>query len=416
MRLPAAVLAALLAPLASAQTPSATWNMVLDIRGRGEIRELAIADNGDIVVGGTVDRAEESIQGGKLDGWLARYAADGRLIWEHRIGGEYRDEVDGLAIAPDGSIFVAGPKDIRLTQSIKDTASYVSRYAADGALVWTTPIDDPDGSQVWLTSLRLLDDGSALVAGSLVYTWGNSSAYVAKISYEGVRQWQQSPPDYPAGVNPEAPGKSITIRSATGEIRVQEHGRLGRARHDNKLDLIATQPGFKGPLPARCIVVDLASGDRATESCGPMDDRAMHMTAASAPFTASRSADIGTSDGIVRKYDGDGQVIWEFAPASDDGDGFNAAAPTSDGGAVIAGYRLHGSTVERDNWDGVLVRLDRDGKQVWRREFDAGKRDELTNVAILRDGSIVAVGYTTPAGVGVWKPWIMRLNSAGELE
>lgn len=420
MRLLVAAVAGLAVAVSStavAQTSTPTWSVTLDIQGRGQITELAIADNGDIVVGGYVDRGEESVQASKLDGWLARYAPNGKLLWEHRIGGEYRDEVNGLAIAPDGSIYVAGGSDIQLRQSIQDNASFVSRYAADGSLIWTTAIDDPDGTQVWLTSLQLLDNGSALVMGSLRNSWGSGSdAYVAMISKDGERLWQQWPPEYPEGVNPVAPGKTFVVRSANGSVVAQENGRLGRFRPDDTIELIATQPDMGGPLPARCLVVGLQDGHRSDDSCGPMDDIAMHMTRASAPFTASRRGDVATGDGVVRKYDDDGEMLWEFTSSIDDGDGFHAAAPTPDGGAVVVGYRLHGRTVERHNWDGVLVRLDRDGKQVWRREFDAGKRDELQNVAMLPDGSIIAVGYTTPPGADIWRPWLMRLNPEGRLE
>jgi uncharacterized delta-60 repeat protein len=415
MRTILAVLALVAAPHAQAQGPSQTWSITLDIPGRGEARALAIADNGDIVVGGYVDRDKESVQASELDGWLARYSADGHLIWEHRIGGEFRDEVATLQIAPDGSIYIAGPRDIQLRQSIKHTASYVARYAAEGVLIWSTQVNDPDGPQVWLTSSRLLDDGSLLVAGGLVHAWARSDAYVALFSAEGEQMWHEWPPEYPEGVDPNAPDKTRFIRTASGDRRVQEHGRLGRLTSDT-VELIATQPDMIGPLPARCIVVDMEWGNRADEDCGPMDDFAMHMTPASFPFTASRTGSIANGDGRVRKYNDAGEMVWEYAPATDDGDGFHAAAPAPDGGVVVAGYRLHGNSVDRHNWDGVLIRLDKDGKLVWRREFDAGKRDELTEVALLPDGSIVAAGYTTPADADIWKPWVMRLNSEGQLE
>lgn len=415
MRAIVVALAVVAASHAHAQSPANTWSITLDIPGRGEARALAIADNGDIVVGGYVDRDKESVQASELDGWLARYSSDGRLIWEHRIGGEFRDEVATVQIARDGSIYIAGPRDLQFRQSIHHTASYVSRYAPDGALIWSTPVEGPEGPQVWLTSSRLLDDGSLLVAGGLNHAPARSDAYVALFSAEGEQMWHEWPAEYPESANPIAPGKTIILRSPTGEYSVQEHGRLGRLEAGT-VELIATQPDMMGPLPARCIVVDLEWGNRADKDCGPMDDFAMDMTPASFPFTARRTGAIGTADGRVRKYSDAGDVVWEYAPVTDDGDGFSAAAPTSDGGVVVAGYRLQGRSVERHNWDGVLIRLDKDGRLVWRREFDAGKRDELTEVALLSDGSIVAVGYTTPADADIWKPWMMRLNSEGRLE
>lgn len=417
MRLVVAMVAALIAPMASAQQPPPTWSVTLDIPGRGEIRELAIADNGDIVVAGYIDRGVESIQASKLDGWLARYSADGALIWEKRIGGEYRDEVAGLAIAPDGSIYIAGPQDIRLTQSIKHSASYVSRYTGDGTLMWHTSIDAPDGPQVWLTSMRLLDDGSALVVGGMRWSWEgtDSEAYVARISATGERLWQQWPAPYENDAELAALARNGQTFRGLASI-VQQHGRLGRIGSDNTVELFATYPSMEGPSPARCVVIELAYGHRSDAACGPMDDLAINMNRAAAPFTAGRNGGVGTGDGYVRKYDEAGQVVWEFAPPSDDGDGFNAVTSSADGGAIAAGYRLHGNDVFRHNWDGLLLKLDRAGNLEWQREFDGGARDELNGVAELDDGSVIVVGYTTPNGSDVWKPWIMRLNPDGQLE
>jgi len=409
-------LLALAAPCALAQTPSSTWTVTLDIPGFGAVQHLAIAKNGDIVVGGHVDRGEASVQASRYDGWLARYSADGALIWENRIGGEYRDEVAGLAVAPDGSIYVAGPQDIRLTQSIQDTASYVARYAADGTLMWHSPIDDPDGPQVWLTSLRLLDSGSLLAAGSMKWAWGvQSDAYVALVNASGERMWQQLPAPYEDDAELVALARNGRALQGVSTV-VQQHGRLGRIASDNTVELFATYPSMDGPQPARCVVIELEYGHRADAPCGPMDDLAINMNRAAAPFTAGRNGGFGTGDGYVRKYDEAGLVVWEFAPPSDDGDGFNAVAPTADGGVVAAGYRLHGNDVMRHNWDGVLVKLDRSGNLEWRREFDGSARDELNDVGVLEDGSIVVAGYTTPVGSDVWKPWIMRLNPEGQLE
>ena len=417
MRLAAALVAALIAPIASAQQPAPTWSVTLDIPGRGEIRELAIADNGDIVVAGYIDRGEESIQASKLDGWLARYAPDGKLLWERRIGGEYRDEVSGLAIAQDGSIYISGPQDVRLTQLIKRSASYVSRYAGDGTLMWNTSVDAPDGPQVWLTSLRLLDDGSALVAGGMRWSWEgtDSEAYVARISATGERLWQQWPPPFEES---DVSAGADTTRALSRDVTsiVQQHGRLGRLGPGNTVELIATYPSLDGPTPVRCVPIDLEYGHRIEGECDPVDGLNMRVTPTSAPFAAGRTGGYAIGDSVVRKYDGDNNIAWEFAPVSDDGDGFNSAAATPDGGVLSVGYRLHGRMAERHNVDGVLVRLDQNGSLVWRREFDGGARDELTNVAVLNDGSIIVTGYKTPPGSDVWKPWIMRLNSEGRLE
>lgn len=407
---------ALAAPCALAQTPSSTWTVTLDIPGFGAVQHLAIAKNGDIVVGGHVDRGEASIQASRYDGWLARYSADGALIWENRIGGEYRDEVAGLAIAPDGSIYVAGPQDIRLTQSIQDTASYVARYAADGQLIWHSPIDDPDGPQVWLTSSRLLDNGSLLVAGGV--TWSRrtqSDAYIALINPSGERMWQQWPAPYEDDAELVALAENGRTFLGVTSV-VQQHGRIGRIGSDNTVELFATYPSMDGPQPARCVVIELEYGHRADAPCGPMDDLAINMNRAAAPFTAGRNGGFGDGDGYVRKYDEAGKIVWEFAPPSADGDGFNAVAPTADGGVVAAGYRLQGNDVMRHNWDGVLVKLDRAGNLEWRREFDGSARDELNDVGVLEDGSIVVAGHTTPVGSDAWKPWIMRLNPEGQLE
>jgi len=79
---------------------------------------------------------------------------------------------------------------------------------------------------------------------------------------------------------------------------------------------------------------------------------------------------------------------------------------TPDGGFVLAGK----TTIPWQDGDGLLIKVDSQGNESWRKTFGLARNDELTSVDVSLDGSIVAVGHTDSFG-GVFdpqQPWCSR--------
>lgn len=105
-----------------------------------------------------------------------------------------------------------------------------------------------------------------------------------------------------------------------------------------------------------------------------------------------------------------GTVLW-FTPAI--GDHWSTSlldiVATPDGGVVVAGYTSIGAA---GGIDGLLLRLDKQGKKVWEYTYGGAKDDALAGIALLADGSIVAVSSTYSYGTSA-DGWWLHLSSEG---
>ncbi len=127
----------------------------------------------------------------------------------------------------------------------------------------------------------------------------------------------------------------------------------------------------------------------------------------------TRSAGQGGDDIGLWFLGSDGKTAAERVIATPDYDWLTDMVRLRDGG-----YALVGSQSDRDvsRSTGWLIRLDPEGKDMWRRDFDGGKTDGtagLTGVAELVDGGFVVAGSTSNKGAGYYDGWVMRLDKDG---
>jgi hypothetical protein len=79
------------------------------------------------------------------------------------------------------------------------------------------------------------------------------------------------------------------------------------------------------------------------------------------------------------------------------------------GGAIIAGY----TTTADGNEDGLVLRIDRDGDVVWRREIGGKREDNLWAIQPDPAGGFVCSGYTASTGAGALDGWLVHIDADG---
>jgi len=127
--------------------------------------------------GGVV--VHSAAQGKVRDLYTARIAADGALLWQHKFDAGGKNQYPGgLAVAADGSVYVAGD----------DSDTHVLKYAADGALLWQQDYPGALNEHLRTRHVFLASDGNLVVAGS-TYAGGAEPDwyFVAKYSPGGAR-------------------------------------------------------------------------------------------------------------------------------------------------------------------------------------------------------------------------------------
>jgi hypothetical protein len=157
------------------------WGNELNVFALGQqgisglhVRQVVVSPRGAVIVGGDI---------GPTDlGWVGAYEPDGTLRWSHEVSPNL-----AIAAAPDDQTIVASGG---ATSLAHDDAITVARYAADGAVVWTTSIAAPaSGGQV--EQLAVHCDGTATFVGDVVTSSGlGADLWLVHVDSGGRELWQ----------------------------------------------------------------------------------------------------------------------------------------------------------------------------------------------------------------------------------
>ncbi len=309
---------------------------------------------------------------GSTDAFVARYAADGTLAWVRRAGGSFV-ESDGIAVLPDGGALVTGyfltpatfgpgePGAVTLSSG----RQFLARYAADGSLVWVRSTAAyagrdvaayPDGSSVVIGELN----GTAVFgAGEAGETTLSSAAasrdvFVARYRLDGTLVWARLFGDVDSenagGVDVLADGGALitgsfagtvtfgagdpgetTLTSAGGAdvvlVRLDSMGRVVWARRAGGA---SGETGYAvAALPdASSFVVGRYGNMAATFGPGEACARTL------SPFASGAS----TSDLFVARYDPSGALVWARRGGGTNVDAARGVDAIASGRVVVTGF------------------------------------------------------------------------------
>lgn len=139
------------------------WNTP-ESRGETQGQDVALDGAGNLYVAGVTPRPDPDLPGEIIgfDVALLKIDSGGNLIWQRTVGaGESVDSRGGVAVAPDGSVYVTGG---RFDERTSDLNTLVLKFGPDGSLLWSRHWggrsgDDPGGIIVGA-------DGSIFIAGN----------------------------------------------------------------------------------------------------------------------------------------------------------------------------------------------------------------------------------------------------------
>ena len=111
----------------------------------------------------------------------------------------------------------------------------------------------------------------------------------------------------------------------------------------------------------------------------------------------------------VLKTDSDGNLKAGWPRTYGEGAAFSVRS-IPDGGFVLAGK----TTIPWEEGDGLLIKVDSQGNESWRKTFGGVRNDEFTAVDVLSDGSVIAVGHTNSHGTGFPDVFMVKVAGTGE--
>ena len=391
---------ALLAFTAVASAPAAaqpvTWERAISVNGRGEINALVIADNGDIIVAGFAPSVR-----GTPNPWVARFTPTGESVWTRQYGAPVREEAQDLALADDGAILVGG---IRYVQPMTGNAT-MARLSPQGDLIWNKSIADPaQGSYVY--QVEHAGSGAAIAVGgaSLPGQRSRDASIIKRVDADGTVVWTFGPRDdatYPADPLFES-FDGFATRRPDGDLELHDATRgiprcvvIGAS--DGKLlpAPCLTPPiegvGFSGPPReyrggATKVGADGDPYMRRYDYAGRLLwERVLHspegdgfrdaaMTPEGAVIAVGYRNAAGVEipshelakpggwhkwDALLVKFDSSGEVVWRRTIGGELREELRAVAVLPDGSIVAAGNKgLPGE----DWWSPWIIRLDENGQ------------------------------------------------------
>ncbi|MDX1379278.1 MAG: PQQ-binding-like beta-propeller repeat protein, partial [Anaerolineales bacterium] len=125
----------------------------------------------------------------------------------------------------------------------------------------------------------------------------------------------------------------------------------------------------------------------------------------------SDSEGAGGLDFYIVRTDANGNEIWSNSYGTSVTDRAFGIGITPDGGALISGF----TGENHDTMNFFFVRINEDGRELWRRTITGDRFDVAHDVLILNDGGFVISGYTSSFSPGDRDGFFMRLDSRGRM-
>ncbi|MEW6220292.1 MAG: thrombospondin type 3 repeat-containing protein [Thermodesulfobacteriota bacterium] len=129
----------------------------------------------------------------------------------------------------------------------------------------------------------------------------------------------------------------------------------------------------------------------------------------------TRSGEHQHEDVYVVRIDGSGNEMWSRSFGDDSHTSYGESAVTTpDGGYLICGRVREFPYTTSNNWDVLLLKVDSNGNEMWKKTCDAGDHEYGQSVTAAPTGGFLVAGHTKLcAGTGESDIYLLRVDSDG---
>jgi len=287
------------------------------------VRAVAVDAAGNLYVAGTFQLTADFDAGdgrtlmtsaGRTDGFVLKLDSARRLLWARRFGESGADDVTGIAVATDGTIYVGGGFEGTTSQDDRREAPALAGSLAVTALA-------PDGTPRW--ERRLDADAGASLAG--LATGASGGVYVG-----GVFQGQLRFAGREALANPASWDVFVARLDASGSLVWARDVGAGTER-------------------------SLSAGGLAATAAGPLLGGSFQDRVDLGPGPAARALDSESRAPFLLAFDEAGALTWADAPTTSGLAQILAVAAEAGGRAAVLGVgepRRDGEDEDEDEDEG----------------------------------------------------------------
>jgi hypothetical protein len=204
-----------------------------------QLNGVAMGPAGTIYVAGWSDGSVSGTSAGAIDLLIQAISPSGSTLWSNQLGGSGSDRPTALASTADGGVVVVGHTESSfagLSNAGKEDA-FLIRFDANGDILWSRSVATPGPDHAY--GVHVLPDGDVLVTGRMAGSdWTLTSgdpgdAFLARYDENGNLRWLQR-----FGSSAYEYGRSIAV-TAKGDIIVS-------GRSEGNFQGLTNQGGFDG--------------------------------------------------------------------------------------------------------------------------------------------------------------------------
>jgi CubicO group peptidase (beta-lactamase class C family) len=344
-----------------------------------------MADDGGLFIVGTANLRFEPEPRGDI--YLVRTGPSGEVLWEKTFGGEGYDFGTTIAEARDGGLLLSG---FTTSFGAAGLDAYLIKVDREGNELWSRTHGGPldERASAWEMA-----DGSYILGGNIV----DPDDLVADPGAPGYSGLSGRSSIYLARTDAE--GRELWVRTYGGGDNVLASG--GVQTPDGGFVILATISRFPETGDDLYLLKVDDQGDEVwsrTWRLGTMEARDLVQTTDGnylicGVFKPPGTGERAPADWLFIKVDSDGRELWRRTFGDPDSiDYGHKLTATADGGAIVGG----GTGRSLTEWDEdiVLLRIDADGQRVWEQVFETDTHNMYGAVMLHPDGSCVLVGST----------------------
>jgi len=325
-------------------------------------------------------------------------ARAGEPEWIRQFGSDTYDGDVGVAVGPDGRVHVLGGTRGAVATHEGFNDIYVITFDRDGRELWRLQRGARESD--YAEGIATDADGNLYVTGATYGSLGGiykgyHDGFVLTFDNQGRDGWKRHPAtyeaDYPTCVATDPDGSVYVAGFTSGSLGGSQKG--GEDAFIIKYDRDGRILRRRQPGTTSS---DNARGI-ATDAEGNVYVVGNTQGALGGAYKGGDRWPYG--DAFVIKYDRDGRILWKRQPGTNEADHAFGVATDSDGNVFVVGttygalagpYKGGGESYG----DAFVIKFDADGRIVWKRQRGTPGSDVASGVATDADGNAYVVGGT----------------------
>lgn len=358
---------------------------------------VAVSSSGNVYVSGYTN----SQGAGNSDALIAKYDTNGTIQWQRSLGGSGNEEALGVCVDSSENVYITG---YTTSQGMGSNDAFIAKYNSSGTIEWQRTFGG-NGTEITY-SVSADSSGCVFVFGFTMSAGsGSHDLLVAKLPADGSLTGSYGYFTYRVSTLTDA---ARTLTSATRTLTDSARTLTGATRTLTSATATLTST-TQNLVPAPSFWISTLGGssaDGAWETAvGPSGN----------VYVAGYSNSTGNAagDALLVKYNPAGAVQWQKTLAGSSLDWFMSIALDSSENIYTAGIT---SSQGAGSYDGLLCKYNSDGDLQWQRSLGGSGDDRFRRVTADSSGNVYVTGWTASQGAGGDDLLIVKYNSSGTLQ